>query len=169
MADPHGVSRNIDLLSTWGAQSELGDVLVNRGPFALYWAQNIREIVYAYTHETFIGKLPIILGDDAALTLFSRDRGRTVQQVNAFCYAMHPETFRQHFKQWTRWMRGSIIRDCWRWSISRCVRGDSCSRGCVTTFTWFASSSNINLVVLAAVGANSCRYHGLCNSASDSN
>jgi hyaluronan synthase len=102
-------------LSTWGAQSALGDVLVNRGPFALYWAQNIREIVYAYTHETFIGKRPIILGDDAALTLFSRDRGRTVQQVNAFCYAMHPETFRQHFKQWTRWMRGSIIRDCWRW------------------------------------------------------
>lgn len=100
-------------LVTWGAQSVTGDVLVNRGPFALYRGWIIREIIPAYVHETFLGHR-IKLGDDAALTLFSRARGKTVQQPTAFAFAVHPETFSHHFRQWTRWMRGSIIRDCWR-------------------------------------------------------
>jgi hyaluronan synthase len=107
-------SRNIQYqLVTWGAQSALGDTLTNRGPFALYRAEIIREIIPAYIGETFLGHM-IKLGDDAALTLFSRARGRAVQQVTAFGFAMHPEDFSHHFRQWTRWQRGSIIRDCWR-------------------------------------------------------
>jgi hyaluronan synthase len=100
-------------LTVWGAQSFFGDVLVNRGTFALYRAWVIREIVPAYVGETFLGK-PIKLGDDAALTLFSRAYGRTVQQLSAFSLPMHPEELSHHFRQWVRWARGSAIRNCWR-------------------------------------------------------
>jgi len=100
-------------LVTWGAQSALGDTLVNRGTYALYRAWVIREIVPAYVGETFLGR-PIKLGDDAALAMFARGRGRTVQQVTAFCLPMCAETFSHHFRQFTRWMRGKVIRDEWR-------------------------------------------------------
>jgi hyaluronan synthase len=95
------------------AQSALGDVLVNRGTFALYRAPVIRDNLRAYLDETFFGH-PVYLGDDAALTLFARGRGRAVQQPTAVQFAMYPETLSHHFRQWTRWMRGSTIRTFWR-------------------------------------------------------
>ena len=97
-----------------GAQSAAGDVLVNRGAFALYRAPMIRDIVPAYLEETFLGRGPVLLGDDAALTLFARGRGKAVQQPTAFALTMYPETLSHHFRQWIRWMRGSTIRNCWR-------------------------------------------------------
>lgn len=97
-----------------GAQSVLGDVLVNRGPFALYRAAVCRNTIPAYLEETFPGVPCVHLGDDAALTLFSRGRGRAVQQSDAFAFSMFPETLGHHLRQWTRWMRGSTIRNCWR-------------------------------------------------------
>lgn len=105
------------------AQSVLGDILVNRGTFALYRAAVIRENIRAYVDETFFGR-PVDLGDDAALTLFARARGRAVQQPSAIQFAMYPDTLSHHFRQWTRWMRGSTIRTLWRihylriWSYS---------------------------------------------------
>jgi hyaluronan synthase len=102
-----------------------GDVTVNRGTFALYHAGMIRDIVPAYVSETFLGR-PIKLGDDAALTLFAECRGRAVQQPTAVCLPMYPETLRHHFKQWTRWMRGSTIRTCWRLRYLR-----------LTSYTWW--------------------------------
>ena len=89
-------------------QSLFGDVLVSRGAFALYRAEMIREIVDSYTGETFLGH-PVKLGDDAALTLFARGRGRAVQQSSAFALTMYPETLWHHLRQWCRWMRGSTI------------------------------------------------------------
>ena len=100
-------------LVTWGTQSAVGDLLVNRGTYALYRAWVIREIIPAYVGETFLGH-QIKLGDDAALALFARGRGRTVQQVTAFCLPMCAETLSHHFRQFTRWMRGKAIRDEWR-------------------------------------------------------
>jgi hyaluronan synthase len=100
-------------IAACGVQSFFGDILVNRGAFALYRAQLLREVAYAYTHETFFG-VPIRLGDDAALTLFARGRGRTVQQPSAFSFTMYPETLSHHFRQWVRWMRATLIRDFWR-------------------------------------------------------
>jgi hyaluronan synthase len=100
-------------LTVWGTQSIFGDVLVNRGTFALYRARVIQEIVPAYVCETFLSR-PIRLGDDAALTLFSQAYGRTVQQLSAFSLPMHPERLSHHFKQWVRWARGAAIRNCWR-------------------------------------------------------
>jgi hyaluronan synthase len=96
-----------------GAQSGFGDVLVNRGAFALYRAPVIREIIPAYLNETFFGR-PVRLGDDATLTLFARGAGLAVQQSSAFAYTMNPETLSHHFRQWIRWMRGATIRNCWR-------------------------------------------------------
>jgi hyaluronan synthase len=96
-----------------GAQSVCGDMLVNRGAYALYRAGLIRAVVPAYLNETFLGH-PIKLGDDAALTLFARGRGRAVQQSSAFALTMYPQTLSHHFRQWVRWMRGSAIRNCWR-------------------------------------------------------
>jgi hyaluronan synthase len=95
------------------AQSVAGDMLVNRGTFALYRAPVIRDNLRAYLEETFFG-LPVHLGDDAALTLFARGRGWAVQQPTAVQLAMFPETLSHHFRQWTRWMRGSTIRTFWR-------------------------------------------------------
>jgi hyaluronan synthase len=96
-----------------GAQSVCGDMLVNRGAYALYRGDLIRAIVPAYVNETFFGH-PIKLGDDAALTLFARGRGRAVQQSTAFALTMYPESLSHHFRQWIRWMRGSTVRNFWR-------------------------------------------------------
>jgi hyaluronan synthase len=100
-------------LTVWSTQSMFGDLLVNRGTFALYRAWIIREIVPAYVDETFLGR-PIRLGDDGALTLFSQAHGRTVQQLSAFSMPVHPERLSHHFRQWVRWARGSATRNCWR-------------------------------------------------------
>lgn len=90
-----------------------GDVTVNRGTYALYRGDLIRETLPAYLNETFLGR-PVKLGDDAALTLFAQRRGKAVQQPTAACLSMYPEDLGHHFRQWTRWMRGSTIRTCWR-------------------------------------------------------
>ena len=100
-------------LIAWSTQSVFGDVLINRGTFALYRAPIIRSIIPAYINETFLGH-PVKLGDDSALTLFSRAHGKTVQQVTAFCLPMYPETLSHHFRQWLRWARGGSVRNYWR-------------------------------------------------------
>jgi hyaluronan synthase len=100
-------------LLSCSAQSVLGDVLVNRGTYALYRAAVIQDNLDLYLHETFFGN-PVHLGDDAALTLFARGRGLAVQQATAIQLTMYPEQLGHHFRQWIRWMRGSTIRTFWR-------------------------------------------------------
>ncbi len=90
-----------------------GNVLVNRGTFALYRADLIHDTVDAYVGETFFGH-PVMLGDDSMLTTFALGRGRAVQQPTAACFAMYPETFSHTMRQWIRWMRGSSVRNVWR-------------------------------------------------------
>lgn len=100
-------------LLSCSSQSAVGDVLVNRGTFALYRAPVVRDNLRAYLDETFLGR-PVHLGDDATLTLFARGRGVAVQQPTAVQLTMYPETLSHHFRQWIRWMRGSTIRNVWR-------------------------------------------------------
>lgn len=100
-------------LVSCSAQSVLGDVLVNRGTYALYRAEVIRDNLEAYVYEQFFGHR-VYLGDDAALTLFARGRGRAVQQPSAVQFAMYPETLSHHLRQWVRWMRGLTVRTFWR-------------------------------------------------------
>jgi hyaluronan synthase len=100
-------------LLSCSAQSIVGDILVNRGTFALYRAPVIQDNLDAYLYETFFGH-SVHLGDDAALTLFARARGRAVQQPSAIQLAMYPEKLGHQTRQWLRWMRGSTIRTFWR-------------------------------------------------------
>lgn len=90
-----------------------GQLLVNRGTYALYRADMIRETLDAYLGETLWGHR-IMLGDDTMLTLFALNRGRAVQQPSAMCFAMYPETLSHTMRQWTRWMRGTALRTLWR-------------------------------------------------------
>lgn len=90
-----------------------GNVLVNRGTYALYRGNMIRETLDSYVGETLFGR-PVMLGDDTMLTLFALNRGRAVQQPSAVCFAMYPETLSHTLRQWIRWMRGTSIRTLWR-------------------------------------------------------
>jgi hyaluronan synthase len=150
-------------LVSWSTQSVFGDVLINRGTFALYRAETIREIVPAYLGETFLGR-PIKLGDDSMLTLFSRARGRTVQQVTAFSLPMYPETLSHHLRQWTRWSRGGSIRNYWRtrylpvtswgwwWTVlSLFYTIGSLAMPVVLALTWPRSERPLAILVLSAI------------------
>jgi hyaluronan synthase len=93
--------------------SMAGNVLVNRGTFAMYRAPVIRDNLNAYVNETFLGK-SVRYSDDSMLTLYALQRGRTVQQLTAFQLPMYPESVGHALRQWFRWMRGSTIRNFWR-------------------------------------------------------
>jgi len=90
-----------------------GSVLINRGTFALYRGDMVREVLPAYVGEKF-GNVPIMLGDDTFLTTMALCRGRAVQQPSAVCLSMYPENLSHHIRQWTRWMRGTTLRTFWR-------------------------------------------------------
>ena len=109
-----GVNALIWQFTVCSAQSVAGgNVLVNRGTYALYRGDLIRETLAAYVGETLFGR-PVMLGDDTMLTLFALGRGRAVQQPSAVCFAMYPETLSHTLRQWTRWMRGTALRTLWR-------------------------------------------------------
>jgi hyaluronan synthase len=93
--------------------SMAGNILVNRGTFALYRGDVIRDNLDAYLGETWFGK-PVKYSDDSLLTLYALQRGRAVQQLTAFQLPMYPEKAGHALRQWLRWMRGSTIRNCWR-------------------------------------------------------
>lgn len=93
--------------------SMAGNILVNRGTFAVYRAAVVRDNLHAYLNETFLGK-EVKYSDDSLLTLFALMRGRTVQQLTAFQLPMYPDNVSHALRQWTRWMRGSTIRNFWR-------------------------------------------------------
>jgi hyaluronan synthase len=93
--------------------SMAGNVLVNRGTFAMYRAPVIRDNLGMYLSETFLGK-GVKYSDDSLLTLFALKRGRTVQQLTAFQLPMYPDNASHATRQWIRWMRGSTIRNFWR-------------------------------------------------------
>jgi hyaluronan synthase len=93
--------------------SMAGNVLVNRGTFALYRAPVIRDNLHGYLNETFLGK-HVKYSDDSLLTLYALMRGRTVQQLTSFQLPMYPDNASHALRQWIRWMRGSTIRNFWR-------------------------------------------------------
>lgn len=140
----HGTRSLIWQMLSCSAQSVLGDVLVNRGTFALYRAPVIRDNVRAYLEETFFGR-QVDLGDDAALTLFARARGWAVQQPSAVQFAMYPESMSHHFRQWTRWMRGSTIRTFWR------IRYLS-----VTSYSWWFTAINLWMFLVSTATVIAC-------------
>ena len=95
------------------AWSVTGDMYTNRGPFALYDADMVRELVPLYWGEMLFGR-QVILGDDSLLALAGSMRGRSVQQLSAFGLTMWPETVDHHIRQRVRWARGRAVRNFWR-------------------------------------------------------
>lgn len=96
--------------ATWSA---VGDMYTNRGPFALYRAVMVREVIELYRDETFFGRR-VILGDDSLLALCASARGKSVQQLSAFGLTMWPENLSHHLRQRLRWARGRTVRNFWR-------------------------------------------------------
>jgi hyaluronan synthase len=90
-----------------------GKMFTNRGPFALYRAEMIREVNDLYWGETFFGHR-ILLGDDSLLALKGGIKGRAVQQLSAFALTMWPEDLSMQLRQRLRWARGRTIRNFWR-------------------------------------------------------
>ncbi|HMT55737.1 MAG TPA: glycosyltransferase [Candidatus Saccharibacteria bacterium] len=113
------LARVTDLLFVTGQlidrsmMSTLGSVLVNSGGLAAYRGDTVRENLDAYLHEDFFGH-HIEFSDDSMLTLFSLERGKTVQQPTAFVFTMMPDKLSHHYRQQLRWMKGSFIRSWWR-------------------------------------------------------
>lgn len=93
--------------------SAAGSVLVNSGPLAFYRAEVVRRYLGTYLTETLAGR-EVRFSDDSMLTLFAKLEGRTVQQPSSFVFTAMPERVGNHFRQYTRWMRGSTIRSLWR-------------------------------------------------------
>jgi hyaluronan synthase len=96
--------------ATWAV---MGDMYTNRGPFALYRAPMVREIIELYGNETFLGRR-VVLGDDSLLAICASGRGKSVQQLSAFGLTMFPESLGHHIRQRIRWARGRTIRNFWR-------------------------------------------------------
>ena len=109
----NGVRQLAWQLSACSAQSVMGNVLVNRGTYALYRAALVRDHLHAYLTEDFFGH-DVRFGDDSLLTTFAIGRGKAVQQVSAVQLTIYPENVSHHLRQWTRWMRSSTIRTFWR-------------------------------------------------------
>lgn len=134
-------------LVTCSAQSVArGNVLINRGTYALYRGQLVRDILAAYVGETFWGR-SIKLGDDTFLTTLALCRGRAVQQPSAVCLAMYPENLSHHIRQWTRWMRGTTLRTFWRLRYLKVA-----SWGWLYTMLslwWYLASLAITVVLVA--------------------
>jgi len=95
------------------ALSRMGSVMVNCGGLAFYRAAVVTENVETYLSETLFGR-PMHASDDSLLTLFSLQRGRAVQQRDAFAFTLMPTRFSHHRRQQLRWLRGSTVRSAWR-------------------------------------------------------
>jgi hyaluronan synthase len=100
-------------LTDRSAMSAAGAVLVNSGASAFYRVEVILNHLDAYLNETFFGRR-MKISDDSMLTLFGAIEGRTVQQPTSLVFTTMPDKFQGHWKQQTRWGRGSFIRSWWR-------------------------------------------------------
>lgn len=123
-----------------------GNVLINRGTFALYRGELVRDVVDAYAGEMF-GRHRIMLGDDTFLTTIALSRGRAVQQPSAVCLTMYPENLSHHLRQWTRWMRGTTLRTFWRLRYLR--PGSWAFLYSFLTLWWYVASLAITGVLVA--------------------
>jgi hyaluronan synthase len=121
-----------------------GNVLINRGTFALYRGTLIRDVLEAYVGETLWGR-SIKLGDDTFLTTMALCRGRAVQQPSAVCLAMYPDNLSHHIRQWTRWMRGTTLRTLWRLRYLRCLSWGWLYS--VISLWWYIASLAITVVL----------------------
>lgn len=128
--------------ATWSA---VGDMYTNRGPYALYRATMIREIIQLYRDEKFFGR-QVILGDDSLLALCASGRGKSVQQLSAIGLTMWPEKLGHHLRQRLRWARGRTVRNFWRLKY-RPIFSYIWWFTAIGIYTWLASLGFLVLII----------------------
>ncbi|WP_129790165.1 glycosyltransferase [Promicromonospora panici] len=90
------------------ADGACGANRVNCGALAAYRTGVVRENVDRFLNQEFLG-LPCTSGDDRALTIFARERGRTEFQPTAIAYTAHPVNMSHLVRQRLRWAKS------WYW------------------------------------------------------
>lgn len=90
------------------AEGYFGSVRVNCGILAAYRGNVVRENLGRYLTQKFLGQ-PVNIGDDRALTIYCKERGRAEFQPAAVAYSALPETLSHLVRQRTRWARS------WYW------------------------------------------------------
>lgn len=90
------------------ADGTFGANRVNCGALAAYRSSVIRENIDRYLNQEFLG-LPCTSGDDRALTILARERGRTEFQPTAVAYTAHPVKMSHLVRQRLRWAKS------WYW------------------------------------------------------
>lgn len=96
-----------------------GAVRVNCGVIAAYRAEVINFNLERYLGQTFLGQ-KCLSGDDRALTIFARERGKTLFQSTAIAYSAHPVKFSHLIRQRLRWAK-SWYWGTW-WLLTRPVK-----------------------------------------------
>jgi cellulose synthase/poly-beta-1,6-N-acetylglucosamine synthase-like glycosyltransferase len=90
------------------AEGYFGAVRVNCGILAAYRGDVVRENLSRYLNQTFMGRA-VKIGDDRALTIFCKERGRAEFQPLAVAYSALPVTVSHLVRQRVRWARS------WYW------------------------------------------------------
>lgn len=92
------------------AQSYYGSVGCVSGPLGMYKLECLKEILYEWKEQTFLGK-PCTFGDDRRLTALLLRRGYSIYYTHrAVCYTETPTIFSRWIQQQSRWGR-SYIRE----------------------------------------------------------
>jgi hyaluronan synthase len=90
------------------AEGYFGSVRVNCGIFAAYRGDVVRENLGRFLGQRFLNR-PVRAGDDRALTLFAKERGRAEYQLEAVAYSALPVNIHHLVRQRLRWCRSF----CW--------------------------------------------------------
>jgi cellulose synthase/poly-beta-1,6-N-acetylglucosamine synthase-like glycosyltransferase len=90
------------------AEGSFGSVRVNCGILAAYRGDVVRDNMDRFLNQYFLHR-PVTAGDDRALTLFAKERGRTEFQPEAVAYSALPVSVGHLVRQRLRWCRSF----CW--------------------------------------------------------
>jgi hyaluronan synthase len=125
------------------AEGFFGSVRVNCGIFAAYRGDVVRENLSRFLGQHFLNR-PVRAGDDRALTLFAKERGRTEYQLEAVAYSALPVNLHHLVRQRLRWCRSF----CWGtlWLLRRPL---------TSADFWFTFAQLVALTMFAIVGTAS--------------
>jgi len=109
------------------AEGAFGAVRVNCGILAAYRGAPVRENLERYLNQLFLG-VPVVTGDDRALTIYAKERGRAEFQVDAIAYTALPTSLSHLVRQRVRWARS------WYWGTAWLLRRNLRSADFLLTF-----------------------------------
>jgi hyaluronan synthase len=135
------------------AEGYFGAVRVNCGILAAYRGDVVRDNLFRYLGQRWLGQV-VSIGDDRVLTIFARERGRTDFQATAVAYSALPTKMSHLVRQRLRWARS------WYWGTLWLLR-----RPIRTPDFWFTTlqiTGMISYVIaigFAIIGTASAEIH----------